>query len=188
MARPTVLHQGFFVPNAQDVAKPELAEPDRIDFNTVAHARWGVINGCLVTVTGSTATATAGTALVNGVLVNVEAGQNVHVGAGGVQDRFDIVGVNDLGKLVGIGGSESLDPVFPDVPLTVTALAAVMCTAGGGSYADNVIDKRKFLPDSLLTKIPRRQRTAGQPQWCRQPLPDHGRGRHVVERRRLAAA
>src|SRR4029077_2082157 len=91
---------------------------------------------------------------VNGTLVNVAAGQNVSVGAGGAQDRFDIVGVNDQGKLVGIGGSESLDPVFPDVPSDTTALAAVLCTAGGGSYTDNVIDKRKFLPDSLLTKIP----------------------------------
>ena len=54
--RRVLKHDGFFVPNAQDVAKPELAEPDRIDFNTIAHARWGVINGCLVTVAGSTAT------------------------------------------------------------------------------------------------------------------------------------
>jgi hypothetical protein len=152
--RVSLQHDGFFVPNAQDVARPELAEPDRIDFNTVAHARWGVINGCLVTVTGSTATNTEGTALINGILVNVVGGQNVHVGAGGAQDRFDVVGVDTTGKLVGIGGSESTDPVFPDVPSNVTALAAVLCTAGGGSYTDNVIDKRKFLPDSLLTKIP----------------------------------
>ena len=154
MARPTVAHQGFLVPNAQDVAKPELAEPDRIDFNTVAHTRWGVLTGCLVTVTTSTATNTAGTALVNGKLVDVSPGQNVSVGAGGSQDRFDIVGVNSLGILVALPGTESLDPVFPDVPLDVTALAAVLCTAGGGNYSDNVIDKRKLLADSLLTKIP----------------------------------
>ena len=154
MTRPSVLHQGFFVPNAQDVTKPELAEPDRIDFNTVAHTRWGVLNGCLVTATGSTATNTAGTALVNGVLVSVTGGQNVSVGAGGAQDRFDIVGVDSTGALVAIHGSESLDPVFPDVPLNVTTLASVLCTAGGGSYTDNVIDKRKILADSLLTKIP----------------------------------
>ena len=152
--RPSVAHQGFFVPNANDVAKPELAEPDRIDFNTVAHARWGVLNGCLVTVTTSTAMNTAGTVLVDGKLVEVAGGQNVSVGAGGAQDRFDIVGVNNMGLLVAIPGSESLDPVFPDVPLNVTTLAAVLCTAGGGNYTDNVIDKRKFLADSLLTKIP----------------------------------
>jgi microcystin-dependent protein len=154
MTRPSVAHDGFFVPNAQDVTKPELAEPDRIDFNTLAHARWGVINGCLVTVAVATASVTAGTAIVNGKLVSVVAGQNTHVGAGGAQDRFDIVGVDDTGRLVTVPGTESLDPVFPDVPATITALAAVLCTAGGGDYVNFVIDKRKFLPDSLLTKIP----------------------------------
>lgn len=153
MARPTVLHQGFFVPNAQDVTKPELAEPDRIDFNIGANARWGVLNGCLVTVSGTTATNTAGTALVNGVLVDVVAGQNVAVGSGGTQDRFDLVGVDNTGRLVALSGSPSLDPVFPDPPTTVTVLASVMCTAGGGTYSDNVVDKRNMLADSLKTKL-----------------------------------
>jgi hypothetical protein len=34
----------------------------------------------------------------------------------------------------------------------VTVLAAVFCPAGAGSLVDNVIDKRKFLSDALLTK------------------------------------
>src|SRR6185295_14701608 len=136
MARPTVLHQGFFVPNAQDVTKPELAEPDRIDFNISGNARWGVLSGCLVTVSGATASNTAGTALVNGVLVDVVAGQNTHVGSGGTQSRFDLVGVDNTGKLVTVAGTPSLDPVFPDPPTTVTALAAVLCSAGGGDYSD----------------------------------------------------
>lgn len=153
MARPSVLHQGFFVPNAQDVTKPELAEPDRIDFNISGNARWGVLSGCLVTVSGATASNTAGTVLVNGTLVDVVGGQNTHVGAGGTQSRFDIVGVDSTGKLVTVAGAPALDPVFPDVPLNVTALAAVFCVAGGGDYSDNVIDKRNMLADSLLTKL-----------------------------------
>ena len=153
MARPTVLHQGFFVPNAQDVTKPELAEPDRIDFNISGNARWGVLSGCLVTVSGATASNTAGTALVNGVLVDVVAGQNTHVGSGGTQSRFDLVGVDNTGKLVTVAGTPSLDPVFPDPPTTVTALAAVLCSAGGGDYSDQVVDKRNMLADSLLTKL-----------------------------------
>ena len=60
-----------------------------------------MINGCLVTVTGSTATNTAGTALVNGKLVDVAGGQNVSVGAGGAQDRFDLVGVDNTGSARG---------------------------------------------------------------------------------------
>ncbi|HVQ17966.1 MAG TPA: hypothetical protein VMT27_02880, partial [Actinomycetes bacterium] len=153
MARPTVLHQGFFVPNAQDVTKPELAEPDRIDFNISGNARWGILSGCLVTVSGATASNTAGTALVNGVLVDVVAGQNAFIGSGGTQNRFDLIGVDNTGKLVTVAGSPSLDPVFPDPPLTVTVLAAVLAVAGGGDYSDNVIDKRYMLADSLKTKL-----------------------------------
>ena len=153
MARPTVLHQGFFVPNAQDVTKPELAEPDRIDFNISGNARWGVLSGCLVTVSGTTASNTAGTALVNGVLVDVVAGQNTDVGAGGTQSRFDLVGVDSTGKLVTVAGSPSLDPVFPDPPLNVTVLASVFAAVGGSDYSDNVIDKRNMLADSLKTKL-----------------------------------
>jgi hypothetical protein len=153
MARPTVLHQGFFVPNAQDVTQPALAEPDRIDFNISGNARWGVLSGCLVTVAGTTATNTPGVVLVNGVLVEVTGGQNSSVGSGGTQDRFDLIGVDDTGKLVTVPGSPSLDPVFPDPPLNVTVLAAVGASAGGGNYADNVIDKRNMLADSLKTKL-----------------------------------
>lgn len=153
MARPTVLHQGFFVPNAQDVTQPALAEPDRIDFNIAGNARWGVLSGCMVTVSGTTATVTPGVALVNGVLVDVAGGQNSAVGSGGTQDRFDLVGCDDTGRLVTIAGSPSLDPVFGDPPLNVTVFAAVMCTAGGSSYSDNVIDKRNMLADSLKTKL-----------------------------------
>jgi microcystin-dependent protein len=141
------------VPNAQDVAQPSLAEPDRIDFNALGNAQWGVITGCRVSVSGSTATTTPGTALVNGVLVDVPGGQNVRVGAGGNQDRFDIVGCDNTGKLVTVPGSPSADPVFADPPTTVTMFAAVLCTAGGGDYSGNVIDKRVMLADSLKTKI-----------------------------------
>ena len=44
--------------------------------------------------------------------------------------------------------------MFPDVPLNVTSLSPRSVHGRGGNYTDNVIDKRKFLADSLLTKIP----------------------------------
>ena len=67
MTRPSVKHDGFLVPNAALVDHPRMAEPDQIDFNTVAQARWGVVEGCLVTVSGSQAQCTlGGLALVNG--------------------------------------------------------------------------------------------------------------------------
>jgi hypothetical protein len=153
MPAPTLAHKGFFVPNAQDVTKPELAEPDRIDFNIAGNARWGVLSGGQISVSGTTATNTPAVVLVNGALVDVTGGQNTSVGSGGSQDRFDLVGVNTSGILVTVPGTPSLDPVFPDPPIDITVLAAVMCTAGGGDYGSNVIDKRNMLADSLKTKL-----------------------------------
>ena len=155
MPRPSLTHDGFLIPNASDVTNPRMAEPDRIDFNTVAHARWGVVEGCLVTVTGSTAQcALGGLAIVDGKLVSVSSGQSVNVGVGGAQDRFDLVAVNAGGNLVHIAGTPAVDPVFPDPPTTVTVLAAVYAPTGTANLGDNVIDKRKFVSRSLLTKIP----------------------------------
>lgn len=153
MARPSVLHPGFLIPNAAGVTSPQMAEPDQVDFNTLGNARYGVIEGCLVTVTGSTAFNTSGTALVNGQLVTMAGGQTVNMGSAGQQDRYDLLAVDTNGALVLVPGTASDDPVFPDPPTTVTVLAVVFCAAGSSNYTDNVVDKRKFLPDSLLTKI-----------------------------------
>jgi len=155
MTRPSLTHDGFLIPNAADVTNPRMSEPDRIDFNTMAHARWGVIEGCLITVTGSTAQCSlGGLAIVNGKLVIVSSGQTVNVGVGGSQDRFDLVAVDDGGSLVRIGGTPAVDPVFPDPPTNVTVLAAVYAPTGTANLSDNVVDKRKFVSRSLLTKIP----------------------------------
>ena len=154
MPRPSLTHDGFLIPNAADVSNPRMAEPDRIDFNTVAHARWGVIEGCLVTVSGATAQcALGGIAIVDNKLVTVSSGQSVNVGVGGALDRFDLIAVNAGGNLVHIGGTPAEDPVFPDPPTNVTVLAAVYAPTGTATLSDNVIDKRKFVAKSLLTKV-----------------------------------
>jgi microcystin-dependent protein len=153
MARPSVPHSGFLIPNAQDVAKPSMAEPDRIDFNTVGNSRWGVIEGCLVTISLTSATNTAGTAIVNGVIVSMPGGQSVNVGSTD-QDRYDALCVDHTGTLQLVQGQPSLDPVFPEIPVNMTLLATVLAPTGGSaSYPDNVVDKRNMLSDSLLTKI-----------------------------------
>jgi hypothetical protein len=157
MPRPSVQHSGFIIPNAKDVAQPVMAEPDRIDFNTVANARWGVIEGCYVAIAGMLATTTGGVAIINGDLVLVKPGE-VSISNGGAQDRFDLIVTDKDGTLKLIRGSESLDPVFPDLPLDNTVLAAIFAPAGGppGSpptYENHVMDKRKFLADALLTKV-----------------------------------
>jgi hypothetical protein len=152
MARPKVLHDGFLIPNANDVTNPRMAEPDRVDFNTLAHPLWGVVEGCGVTVAGTTASTPGGTLLVNGALTTLAPG-SVGVGVGGSQDRFDLIVSDAGGILTVIVGTPSVDPVFPDPPLNTTVLAAVFAPTGSQSLADNVIDKRKFINKALLTKI-----------------------------------
>jgi hypothetical protein len=152
MARPQVLHDGFLIPNAADVTNPRMAEPDRVDFNTVAHALWGVVEGCEVTVAGTTASTSGGTLLVNGQLVTLQPG-TTNLGVSSAQDRFVLVASDAGGILTTIPGTAAVDPVFPDVPLDRTVLAAVFCPTSATNLADNVIDKRKFIPKSLLTKI-----------------------------------
>lgn len=150
--RPKVLHDGFLIPNANDVTNPRMAEPDRVDFNTLAHPLWGVVEGCGVTVAGTTASTPGGTLLVNGILVTLSPG-SVGLGIGGSQDRFDLLVSDAGGILTVIVGAPAVDPVFPDPPLNTTVLAAVFAPVGAQSLADNVIDKRKFVNKALLTKI-----------------------------------
>src|SRR5262245_55309339 len=130
MARPKVTHDGFLIPNAADVSSPRMAEPDRVDFNTLSSLRWGVVEGCLVTCVNAQVTVNPGLALVNGVMVTVTGGQ-INVGSGGSQDRFDIIGVDDGGNPVLVAGTAGVDPVFPDPPANVTTLAAVFAPATG---------------------------------------------------------
>ena len=152
MARPSVTHDGFLIPNAADVTNPRMAEPDRIDFNTLAQGRWGVIEGCLVTVSTKMALVADGLVVVNGQLTPVSAG-SVPIGTTAL-DRFDLIVVDQGGTILVIKGVDTNDPVFPDVPVTNTVLAAVFAPAGVSDYSSNVTDKRKFLSKALLTKIP----------------------------------
>ena len=152
MARPTVEHDGFLIPNAAAAAYPRMAEPDQIDYSTAANARWGVIEGCTVTVASTTATCEAGIVVINGVLVAVNAG-SVQLGVGGSQDRFDLLVATSAGALRAIPGAPAVDPVFPDVPDDCVLLASVYAPTGVASYANNVVDKRRFVSKALLTKV-----------------------------------
>ena len=153
MARPSTPHQGFIIPNAKDVVEPILAEPDKIDFNTVANARWGVLTGCLVTGNGGSALSVSeGAVMVDGKFVPVEAKPGLTVTIPPGAPRFSLVVVDDNGVVSIHQGQDSTDPVYPDPKRNETVLAAVFCKTGV-SVADSVIDKRKFLPPALLTKI-----------------------------------
>ena len=154
MASPSVTHRGFIVPNAVDVlTDPVLAEPDRVDYNTVANARWGVIEGCQVSPQGAKDVFVApGSAIVDGLFVNVLP-RTLQLPTPDANQRFTLIVVDEKGEASLVAGQDSTNPVLPDPGVKQTALAAVLCKAGASSFADYVIDKRKFLAVSLLTKI-----------------------------------
>lgn len=152
MARPAVTHDGFLIPNANDVTLPlaRMAEPDRIDFNTLGNDAFGVVSGCLVTVSGTTASTLGGIAVVAGVRVEVAA-QTVTLSTGGALDRFDLVGCDAGGTLKIVGGQPATDPVMPDPPVSFTLFASVLAAAGTSNFADTVVDKRNLLPQALYS-------------------------------------
>lgn len=154
MTRPSVAHGGFLIPNAGDVSDPILAEPDRIDFNTVAGGRWGVLVGCGVTGRGGTGlTVAAGTAMVNGKFTVIKEQKNLDVTVPTGASKFDLVVVDDGGNVYLHKGIEAADPVFPDPAVNETLLAAVYCKSGIANVSDYIIDKRVMLAPALITQI-----------------------------------
>jgi microcystin-dependent protein len=147
-----VAHGGFLIPNAGTVTEPLLSEPVRIDFNTMAQGRWGVLQGCQVTGSGSNQIKVSpGSAMVNGKFVYV-VDTDLFVSVPSGASKFDLICVDDSGKPFVHPGKESSDPYYPDPPVNATLLAAVYCKEGV-SLADFVIDKRKFLAPALMTSI-----------------------------------
>jgi hypothetical protein len=151
MTRPSVNHDGFLVPNAGGLTYPRMAEVDQIDFNTLSQSRWAVVEGCLVTVSGTTATTLGGTVIVNGMLVRL-ASSETHLGVGSPQDRFDLIVASNDGTIRTRAGTPGFDPVLPDPDVDETTLAAVFVPTGSSSFADYVIDKRVMAPHALLAK------------------------------------
>ena len=114
MARPSVAHGGFLIPNAGTVSEPLLSEPDRIDFNTIAHARWGVLTGCRVTGSGQNNINVApGTAMVNGKFVYVAGSTDLQVSIPTGLAKFDLIAVNDSRRALGHPGQGVQRPVLP---------------------------------------------------------------------------
>ena len=148
----TPQHDGFYIPNAADVSNPRMAEPDKIDFNTLGNLLWGVIEGCVPSVAGSLVTVGAGTYVVNGQMLSLTM-QNVSLGTGGAQDRFDLIVADNGGTVKVISGLSAVDPVYPDPDDNVTVLATVFCPSGLSNFTGNLIDKRKLLTKALLTKV-----------------------------------
>ena len=153
MARPSVQHNGFLIPNAQDVSNTLLAEPDKIDFNTVANARWGVVTGCALGEQGAFAlTVGSGVAVVNGELVPVRGG-TVTLSQPPSGSRFINVVVDKGGNIRTLDGEATADPVYKDVPLDNTLLATAYAASDAANLQDFVVDKRHFLTPALLANV-----------------------------------
>lgn len=150
-----VAHGGFIIPNGDGTASPLMAQPDQVDFNTLGNARWGVFTGCEVTISGASTTATlpptGGVALVNGIVVQVAGSQTVTLGSGGSQPRFDLICVNEAGTLVSVPGTPMAEPLYPDVPASMTLLAAVYCPVGSSNFSNTFSDKRNILQAMVLS-------------------------------------
>jgi hypothetical protein len=149
-------HGGFLIPNADGVSSTKMSEPDQIDFNILGNNRWGVISGCGISISGtvaSTVVGSNGTALVDGAIVTLTGGQSITLGAGGSQPRFDLVGVDSAGTLVSVVGTPAVDPVYPDVPTSVTVLAAVYCPTGSSTFDATYTDKRNMLQPVFVSTV-----------------------------------
>lgn len=141
--------------------------PDATDFAAIGGTADGngVLSGCQVTVdTGMTVTVASGTVVVNGVLVTVT-GTTVTAGAASTYDRRDIVVVNSSGTISIVAGTpctttgwtrstNSLPPVKPAIPSNSVILAELYVAYNTTSIASgNIIDKTAIIGSSPLSTV-----------------------------------
>lgn len=143
----------FTIPNqAQSLEDPDgvwpQAQIDQVDIDIIATGARGdgVVSGCAVTAQGSpdmTVAVASGRIAVAGVGLDVASG-NVTIGAAhSTYPRFDLVVVSDAALKSVVAGTAQTGPVFPAVPASSVALAAVYVPAGVTSIgATYIVDKR----------------------------------------------
>lgn len=146
------LREGFIVPNSGTYAPDyQTAQPDQGDYLILGNSRYGVIQGCAVTLQSSTVVIGAAPNLVfiDGQVVSVPAGStSLNIANAGTDPRFDLVCVSQTEGLTLRVGAAQANPVFPDVPAGDVVLAAVYTNTSG---VRRVIDKRVFLQPSIVS-------------------------------------
>jgi hypothetical protein len=143
----------FKIPNVAGLTHAGQARVTETDFDIIAAGihDYGINTGCQVTTTGAangSVTVATGIALVNGVYVNIVAG-NVALNANASgNDRIDLITVDDIGTEAAVVGTPGAVPLLPDIPSDRTVLAAVYVpngfTTGTTVTADQIVDKRVF--------------------------------------------
>lgn len=146
---------GFVIPNATDVGVDlDQAEPDALDFNLLGNHRYGVIDGCAITVSGSSwvVNRAPGTYVVDGALA--KGGGQITLPTASQDLRFDLIVGDAAGGLSAIIGTADPNPSFPQFDDTVTVFAAILVVPGATPpQADDVIDKRLMLKQRFVTAV-----------------------------------
>lgn len=148
------IRDGFIIPNANTYAPDfQTAQPDQGDFVILGNSRYGVISGCKVaSVSGGSLGVSIGLNTVNvvsfdGAAIPVSSVASLTIdNATGSNPRFDLVVYN--GDFAIIKGTESANPVFPDVTDNTVVLAALYVKTTGAFY---VIDKRNFVQPAAIS-------------------------------------
>lgn len=142
----------FTIPNADDAAFTDQAEPDSIDFNIITNAISGngVVSGCAVTAQGTpdmTVAVASGFVEIGGSTVTVSSGNVTITTANATNARFDLITVNSSGTKAALAGTPSTNPVFPTPASNVVVLAAVYVPANDTAIGSTqIIDKRVIVP------------------------------------------
>jgi len=152
---------GFTIPNAPDTDKSTLdqSEPDRVDFEILGNRRKGVVSGGAVTaVSGNTVAVASGTIAYEGTDYALSAnGAYALSSAPSSGNRFDLVvarfatGAVTIQTITGV--ASSTNPVFPALPSTDVALAAVLRRTNEAIVGNDIIDKRAFVLTSAPSSI-----------------------------------
>lgn len=146
----TTTHSGLVIPNAVDAPVPNLAEPDAVDFNLVGNDRYGVVNGCDISVNTTSIEVTAGVVVINGQIVRFITPNSVPI-ANQDTPRFGLVWIDTSGSLGITYGERSTNPVYPDLASTQVAIAGVYTNATITDFAGYVVDKRNILASTFVS-------------------------------------
>lgn len=147
----------FTIPNYDDAAFSDQAEPDSIDFNILQNgiAGNGVISGLAVTAQGTpdmSVAVSAGTVIIDGTVTAVSAGTVSITTANSTNARFDLIRVNSGGTLSALAGTASSNPVFPSPASTDVVLASVYIPAGDTAINFNqIVDKKIIIGNNTFT-------------------------------------
>ena len=146
---------------------------DGVDINAAVQADGGngVISGCLVSAQASpnmTVQTSAGTVLINGLVVVVAADTSITIVAADASDRRDIIVVNSSAVVSAVKGTDcgtagwtrtttnALPPIKPSIPANSVILGEVAVTSTTTSIAAaNIVDKTTTVSASPGTLLDR---------------------------------